>query len=995
MKEREIIVLSRRQFLQLSAVGLIGAAGINGARLAHVSRVLTLPARVETDPKRIYIAPDEHTDYFWTADAEAYRQAFLKMLDYYLDLTDTTATNPPEQQSRWNCDGSLWLWTYEKYKPAAAFQRLIERIRDGHISVPMNALCVCLGGAPAEAVLRGMYYPGQIERRYGLRFSLAYTIENQTQPYGLVALWSGAGVKYSWKGICNCSSKVSDPWNREHDIYWWAGPDSSRILMKWNSQFQGSESMGGYAEARDPAAVVEYVDTDSRFLAHYPYRIIGAFGKGWDDFETYTDEFVRVAKEKTNATRKVIVSNEQDFFQDFESTYGAELPTVAASFGNEWELYCASMAEVSALVKRSVEKLRAAEAMATLVNLLEPTFMNGRQTARDLAWMNLGLYWEHDWTADGPVGRDARRDWQRQIATEISTYVETLHTDAASALGRMIAKSGTNRRFYTFNPLSWTRTDSADFPYTGAGPVHVIDVSTNQETPSQLITLSGQQYVRILAHDVPAVGYKVFEFRSGAGQTFPDPPGADAATGSIQNDRYVLTVASRGAITSLQDKTRGNREFAREIDGQFLNDLGTAAGTLEVENAGAVSVTLKATAADPLQHTTRIMLFRESDRIDIHNEITQNFGDTYTWKFGFNLDNPDVWHEEVGAVIRAKLLSEGGHYSPRNARYDWLTLNHFADMTGTGSVGVTLSNADCYYMQLGQSAPNMLDSATPQLSPLVGGQVDGARLGILNQGGNTYFRQRFALQTHSGYDPVAAMRFALEHQNPLVVAEVIGGADTGHSYAETQYSLLTISDPRVLLWALKPADDGIDQGIVARVWNLASQAVAFALKLEPGPLAQASHVTHIETPVGEASITDGMLSDTLQAQQLKTFSMRVAAQLPTATHTSTATTSPTQTPATHVPTATTSPAHTATATNTQGATSTSPSSATATSAPTSTDSPVHTTTVTRTPAGTGSPVHTTTSTRTPTVMPFATDKPVPPPMIFLPSIMAGKKQERR
>jgi hypothetical protein len=38
-------------------------------------------------------------------------------------------------------------------------------IKSGHISVPLNALCVCLGGAPAEAVLRGMYYPGQIERR--------------------------------------------------------------------------------------------------------------------------------------------------------------------------------------------------------------------------------------------------------------------------------------------------------------------------------------------------------------------------------------------------------------------------------------------------------------------------------------------------------------------------------------------------------------------------------------------------------------------------------------------------------------------------------------------------------------------------------------------------------------------------------------------------------------------------------------------------------------
>ena len=92
-------------------------------------------------------------------------------------------------------------------------------------------------------------------------------------------------------------------------------------------------------------------------------------------------------------------------------------------------------------------------------------------------------------------------------------------------------------------------------------------------------------------------------------------------------------------------------------------------------------------------------MFNGSRRIEIRNDITQNFDATNTWGFGFELTSPDVWHEEVGAVIRAKLTSNGGHYSPRNARYDWLTMNHFADMTGSG-VGVTLSNADCSFMQL-------------------------------------------------------------------------------------------------------------------------------------------------------------------------------------------------------------------------------------------------------------------------------------------------------
>ncbi len=817
--------------------------------------------------KRIYIAPDDHTDYMWTLDEAGYRQAFLQMLDYYLNLADATANNPPPFQSRWNCDGSFWLWTYEKNKSAAEFERLINRIRSGHISVPLTALVSCYGGTPAEAVLRGMYYAGTIERRYNLRFPLAVAMENQTLPYGLGALWAGAGAKYSWRGICGCASKVSNPGDREHDIYWWTGPDGSRILMKWNSFF-GSDSIGGYAEAYRLSEAINLVDSNPSFQSRYPYNIIGIFGKGWDNAATFTDEFVTTARSLSTATRQIIVSNEQDFFADFEATHGAKLPSVAASFGNEWELYSASMAEVSARVKRAVEKLRGAEALATLVSLQDPNFLAGRTDARDQAWMNLGLYWEHDWTADGQVSRDARASWQRRIAGEIESYVDSLQTDAAQALGRMIRKSGSHPRFYAFNPLSWTRTDIADFPYTDTASVHVIDLSTGLEAPSQIVTVAGQRFLRVLARDVPPVGYKVFEIRPGAGNNF-----SQAATVSgnvIENAFYRLTVADRGAILSLIDKMRGNRELARTIDGRAINDLGASSGSLEVEDAGPVSVTLRATAPAPLAHTSRITLLRDSNRIDIRNEITQNFGETYTWSFAFNLDSPDVWHEEVGAVIRAKLLNQGGHYSPRNARYDWLTLNHFADISSNG-VGVTLSNADCSYMRLGNSTPTFLDTTTPKISPLVGGQVDGPSLGIPNQGGDAFFLQRFALQTHDTYDAAAAMRFALEHQNPLIVNAVTGGT----SYPESSFSFVSISHPNVLLWAIKPAEEGIAQGIIARVYNLSADSASFSLQLTR-PITTAKRTTHIETDLENATVSNGMLSTSLTNQQFQTFRLMIS-----------------------------------------------------------------------------------------------------------------------
>lgn len=839
---------------------------------------------VRGQQKRIFIAPDDHTDYMWTADEETYRNAFLTMTDFYLNRMDATAGNPAPYQARWNCDGSLWMRTYEQNRTPAQFDRFINRIRTGHLSVPLNSLPLVNGGTPAEAVLRGMMYPGIIERRYNIRFPIAVAMENQAMSYGLPSLWAGSGARYSWKGVCGCVTRINGLEARDREIYYCGGADGSKVLMKWNSLFNGNESIGGYAEARNPVEAINFVSTNPNFISRYPYQIIGAFGQGWDDLQTTNDAFITAAQQQSNANRQVIVSNQLDFFQEFEMAHGANLETFSASFGNEWEILTASMAEVSARIKRATEKLRNAEAMATLVSLQNPAFMTSRINARDTAMYNLGLYFDHDWTADGPVSRDARADWQKRIEAGVTNYVNTLETDAKTALGSYIRKSGANQRIFVFNSLSWTRTDYADFPFSNINSVNVVDLTTGLETPSQIVTVDGERRLRIFAQNIPSVGYKTFEIRSGAGQTFGN---AATVNGSvIENDFYRLTVANTGAVTSLIDKTRGNREMVRIVNGRTLNDFGVAAGgSLAVENAGAVTVTLRAVSSGTPAHTTRITLIRNSPRVEFRNNITENFGDVRTWSYSFELNQPDVWHEEVGAIIRAKLLANGGHYSPRNARYDWLTINHFADMTDSANtVGVTLSNADLYFMKLGNSTPNTLDTAAPQINVLAGGQVDGPSLGILNQDGDSQFLQRFALTTHGAFNRVEAMRFALEHQNPFAVGAVTGANVPSArrqnlqanelGYNENSLSFLTLSDPNVLLWSLKPAEDGINQGAAARVWNLASTGRNYTLSLSRD-INAARRVTHIETDVAAATVANGDLTAAINQQQIQTHLLKL------------------------------------------------------------------------------------------------------------------------
>ncbi len=862
------------------------------------------------EPTRVYLANDDHTDFMWTADADTYANVFVEMLDWHLKLADETAAHPPPYRNRFNTDGTLWLSTYEQRKSPAEFARLIGRIKDGTISLPQNTLVTSYGGQPVEAVLRGMYYAGRIERAHGLRFPLAVAMENQTLPLGLASLFAGAGARYSWRGVCGCASKLPNRilGERDHEVYWWTGPDGQRLLLKWYSL--GAHNVGGYWEAGDPLKALRYVATDAGFLRRHvdpatrqPYRVVGLFGFGGDDLarktgiappptipavpglaklisSPYSDHFHDIAQRETTPARQVIVSNELDYFADFERTHGATLPSKTVTHGNEWDLYSASMSETSARAKRAVEKLRSAEFLATLVSQKFPDFMRRHAAARDRAFTAIGLFWEHNWTADGPISRGQRAAWQEEVATTIESYVNSVHAEGIIRLGGLIPKPEQSNRFFVANPLGWTRTGPADFPYSGASDIHVRDVASGEDVPHQIVRLAGARHLRLLARDVPSAGYRVYEIRPGAGSAPSDAAGtiSESSDGALtfQNAAVKLVVERDGAIRSFIDQRRGHVELAATVDGLALNDLAphSAAGeALRVENAGPVSITLRARSEAGLEHHTAITLYRDSDRVDVRNEITANFSDVRHWSFSFNLPAPAVRTEEVGALILNRLTSDGGDYAPTHARYDYVTVNHFADISaGDARHGVTLSSPDLAFAKLGRSTVASLDTTTPQLHLLAGGQVDGSSLGIRGQNGATHFLERFALRPHGAYDPAAAMRFALEHQNPFICGALLG-KEGGPLPAET-YSLLSVSDPGVLLWALKPAEEGIERGLIARLWNV-TDATATATLTLPGGLAAAQRTTHIETDLEPLPLTsEGAARATFARQQLLTFRLQ-------------------------------------------------------------------------------------------------------------------------
>jgi alpha-mannosidase len=189
---------------------------------------------------------------------------------------------------------------------------------------------------------------------------------------------------------------------------------------------------------------------------------------------------------------------------------------------------------------------------------------------------------------------------------------------------------------------------------------------------------------------------------------------------------------------------------------------------------------------------------------------------------------------------------------------------------------MTLSNADLAFAKLGNSTHTKLDTQTPQIHVLAGGQVDGSWLGIRGQNGQSSFLQRFALKPHDGYNAAQSMRFALEHQNPLVTGAIISKKES--LMPEKEFALLKVADPNVLLLALKVSEEGITNGIVARLWNLSNTATDTSISMPLG-IGSAQQVTHIETPIEKLKTTETEVNVRLRKRGMATYLLQPELQL--------------------------------------------------------------------------------------------------------------------
>ena len=806
----------------------------------------------------VYLFHHSHTDIGYTELQSRVVQNHVDYLDSVIDYCRETEAYPDDAKFRWNIEISWALENFVRTRPESEVRALVDLIRAGRVE--LSALYLQLSDAFAhEEIVRTVDAAREFARRYGFDVRSAMNNDVNGFAWSLPQIFSQDGVRYFASGINETRSRAP---LRRPNAFWWESPGGSRILH-WNGEhylFGNYELLLHETIDRSAPKMGSYL-SKLQERGDYPYDII-AFNVGaWTTDNCPPGRALSDRVKEWNeryVSPRLRLATMREFFERMEKNYGASLPVYKLGWPDYWTDGIASTAFETGLNRIAHNELISAEKVSALAAKLDParTFKFPAEDIRR-GHVSSMLYDEHTWGAwnsiDEPWSELARGQWATKggFAYEARETSRTLLRRGTEALAKHVG-SGVGHEFMVFNPLSWPRTDVARVSLPAGplreakGKLRVVDRRTGNEAKFQM---AGEDAIRVIAPDVPALGCAVF-----AVEVVEAAGGAAAATASsaifkgatIENRFYRVTVDPKtGGISSLFDKELGrelvdqacpwplNTYIYEQPEGgrKAVDDMTKRAtfkrwtpqeAKAEAGENGPVASSLVVLSSPKMCPSLeqRIVLYDDIKRIDLVNVLNkEETFDPEAVYFAFPFDvgpaqpGPNVRFEIAGAD-----MAPGTEQLP-GTTLDWHTVQHWVEFSGKDA-RVIWSPVEAPLVQFGD-----INTGTWQKV------LDLANAWVFSYAMNNYWMTNFkasqegrvefrysltSLPPGTGGGPAAlavpasdrisSTRFGWEVHTPLVATWLRAG-NKGR-FITAQESFLSVDRPNVIIQALWLEEDG-------------------------------------------------------------------------------------------------------------------------------------------------------------------------------------------
>jgi len=510
--------------------------------------IFTFPifAQKNTKVEEIVVVFKTHFDIGYTHLAS---DAINGYRTYMIDnALNSIAGMPKDQQFVWTLPGwplTQILWDGQD---SARRLRVEDAIRSGRIAWHSFPYTVETDGLDIESLVRGFVFSDNLSRKFGKPLSRTVKMTDVPQhSWFLPTLLNHAGVKFLHIGTNNQCIPPNVP-----DLFFWEGPDGSRVLVNIGKQRYGS---GLFPPKEWP------------FKTWFAMKMTGD-----NEGPPSSASVIKMIKSVNDSLPgvKVKLGTIDDFYNSLSKEDLSKVPVIRGDMPDTWIHGIGSMPMETKLAQNIRPQLVAWEMLETMLVQHQLKQDNAKEEMAE-AYENSLMYGEHTWGSQTEGIPD--NYWADTLKKAIADY--KLHGKPANLVKPSLPffeESFNQHRRYIWKTRDLVESGiSADMKMLAEnvavnGPRLVVFNSLPWKRDA-VVTVNGESFI---ATDLPPSGYK----------TFPLPAKSEMATSSTSKSEETILESpffkisinpAKGGITSLIDK-RTNRELVEKnaVLGQYL-----------------------------------------------------------------------------------------------------------------------------------------------------------------------------------------------------------------------------------------------------------------------------------------------------------------------------------------------------------------------------------------------------------------------------------------
>lgn len=897
-----------------------------------------------------------HFDNGYHYNQQITRQILSAYVDQAVDQCNTTA-DPSKgyadgEKFRWTTEASWLVNNYLQDRSAAQVEALAKCVRSGQIEVLGSYNNNLQDLAGSEQMIRSLAKGTKdLAGQLGVKVTAAMQDDVTGVSAQYIQMLAQQGVKVLINGTNPGHTGANNPEYAGQDVptvFHHQAPNGSKVLTFYgqNSYFEAYTMVPGlqctlaarmddcgrsspplpYTPKAPPANLTPVVNSFANGLGQllpglqvgqYPQSVYPLLGfldtvpplNGISDvLRQYAQQYSyprlvmsTPSRYYADATTPPGATSVSGYTPDPTSTPASELPVRTGDYTGWWSDGAGSSPVETGDNMRSQVRTTNAETFGSLAGLTtkeDPT----RACMVDAAYQQQNMWTEHTWGTEGltyPSHQWPRKKIYADRATRFSTNALT---SATTALAKQITNTSSSPGLSVFNALSRARTDAVTATVPSGWAGRLVDVASGAAVPYQSVDAT---HIQFIAANVPAVGYRTYELRSGSDSaTAPDPSLSwNPTTGVLQNQYYTVTISPSGAVSSVVERESGrqlvdtaspfklNQYIYRPNAGRASPPYGgsptssakqwsPSSATVSVKSSGRVSITIavkypntpggkdaegKATGVESAGAT--ITLFANTPRVDIANNLDKTAVTTPEegyFAFPFKVDSPTVTYEGNGMPVEL-----GTDQFPGSAM-DWQSMQSYADVSNkTG--GVTVSSTDTPLVEFGDiktmrliARPGQIDGpAASDLSsvlPTNGSMFSFAFNNLWTTNYNAAYPGpvsfHYSITNHTGgFNATNATSYGGGVQSPLL-SEPLAARQEG-AYTAASQSLASVDASNVVLSTIKqasPTDSSPAFPLTARLLEVSGKSGAVHLRL-PFKVSSARLLDLADEPTSAPALT--------------------------------------------------------------------------------------------------------------------------------------------